>query len=133
MRKFTDFIIWNHVFFMMEIVYALYISEYILAILGTLTTYLSIERHRFMDVKYNNIEPIVAKSTLLYTTVMGLYYLSIQKKILLLLSEMITVFVYYIQRYDYETIHPWLHITVASNIYIYIYYNDYNDYIDYID
>lgn len=122
MRKFTDFIIWNHVFFMMEIVYALYISEYILAVLGTLTTYLSIERHRFMDVKYNNIEPIVAKSTLLYTTVMGLYYLSIQKKILLLLSEMITVFVYYIQRYDYNTIHPWLHITVASNIYIYIYY-----------
>ena len=124
MRKFTDFIIWNHVFFIMEIVYALYISEYILAVLGTLTTYLSIERHRFMDVKYNNIEPIIAKSTLLYTTVMGLYYLSIQKKILLLLSEMITVFVYYIQRYDYETIHPWLHITVASNIYIYIYYID---------
>ena len=122
MRKFTDFIIWNHVFFMMEIVYALYISEYILAVLGTLTTYLSIERHRFMDVKYNNIEPIVAKSTLLYTTAMGLYYLSIKKKILLLLSEMITVFVYYIQRYDYNTIHPWLHITVASNIYIYIYY-----------
>ena len=80
MRKFTDFIIWNHVFFMMEIVYALYISEYILAVLGTLTTYLSIERHRFMDVKYNNIEPIVAKSTLLYVTAMGLYYLSIQKK-----------------------------------------------------
>ena len=124
MRKFTDFIIWNHVFFMMEVVYALYIREYILAFLGTLTTYLSIERHRFMDVKYNNIEPIVAKSTLLYTTVMGLYYLSIQKKFLLLLSEMITVFVYYIQRYDYETIHPWLHITVASNIYIYIYYID---------
>ena len=108
----------------MEVVYAVYISEYILAVLGTLTTYLSIERHRFMDVKYNNIEPIVAKSTLLYTTVMGLYYLSIQKKFLLLLSEMITVFVYYIQRYDYETIHPWLHITVASNIYIYIYYID---------
>ena len=124
MRKFTDFIIWNHVFFIMEVVYAVYISEYILAVLGTLTTYLSIERHRFMDVKYNNIEPIVAKSTLLYTTVMGLYYLSIQKKFLLLLSEMITVFVYYIQRYDYETIHPWLHITVASNIYIYIYYID---------
>ena len=50
MRKFTDFIIWNHVFFIMEVVYALYICEYILAFLGTLTTYLSIERHRFMYV-----------------------------------------------------------------------------------
>lgn len=127
MRKFTDFIIWNHVFFIMEVVYALYICEYILAFLGTLTTYLSIERHRFMYVKYNNLEPFVAKTTLLYVTVMGLYYLSIQKKFLLLLSEMLTGFLYYIQRYDYETIHPWLHITVASNIYIYIYYIDYID------
>ena len=122
MRKITEFIIWNHVFFVCEVIYSIFIREYILAFLGSLTTYLSIERHRYMDAKYPIIEPIVAKTTMIYITLMGLYHFSIYQRMILIISEIITLLVYYIERYDYTLIHPWLHITVAHNIYIYIIY-----------
>jgi len=119
-RKFTDFIIWNHIFFIMDIAYAAVKKDYILLILGTSTIYLSIERHRHLDRKYNTIEPIVAKSTMVYITARGLYEFTIYQKQILLLSEVISIFIHHIEQYDYETIHPWLHITVALNIHIYL-------------
>ena len=58
MRNFTDFMIWNHIFFIIEIFHAYYKKDYTLVFLVSSTTYLSIERHRTMYTKYNMIEPI---------------------------------------------------------------------------
>ena len=122
MRPIKEFIIWNHIFFLIEVIRSIIIQDYMLSILGSATTYLSIERHRHLYTKYNYIEPIVAKSTMIYITMRGLYYFTCHQMIILLLSEALSIFVWHIQKYNYEAIHPWLHITVALNIHLYINY-----------
>jgi len=123
MRPFRDFMIWNHIFFVFEIFYSFLLRDYILVFLGTSTTYLSMQRHRHFDTKYNTIEPLVAKSTMLYITCLGLYQFSLHQILVLLCSELVSLFVFYIQRYNYESIHPWLHLTVAFNIHLYLHYS----------
>lgn len=120
MRNFTDFMIWNHIFFIIEIFHAYYKKDYILVLLGTWTTYLSIERHRTMYRKYNMIEPIVAKSTIVYMTCRCLYEFAMCEKFIFFLSESVTYFIWDIQKYDYEKIHPWVHIGIALNTRIYL-------------
>ena len=118
----TEFFNTNHIFFIIEVFRAYFICDYILSFLGCATTYLSVERHRHLYTKYNYLEPIVAKSTIMYITIRGLYQFTLSQKIYLLATEAMSIFIWCIQKYDYETIHPWLHITVAFNIHLYIEY-----------
>ena len=122
MRNFTDFMIWNHIFFIIEIFHAYYKKDYMLVFLASSTTYLSIERHRTMYTKYNMIEPIVAKSSMVYMTCRCLYEFAMYEKFMFLLSESISFFIWDIQKYNYEKIHPLLHVSIALNAGIYLNY-----------
>ena len=44
------------------------------------------------------------------------------EKFMFLLSESISFFIWDIQKYNYEKIHPWLHVSIALNAGIYLNY-----------
>ena len=52
MRKYTDFMIWNHIFMIYEVCRGLYYQEYIYFILGSMTSILSVICHLHHERKY---------------------------------------------------------------------------------
>jgi len=121
-RLWTDFVIWNHVFVFYEVLRCIYYQEYILCFLGGNVVILSTIRHLSYETKYNTIEPFFAKLGPLYVLCNGIYLFPLSQVMRLIYSKMLLIFVYMIEDYDYEVIHPWLHILAALDSHIYITY-----------
>ena len=101
---------WNHVFMLQQGVSAFAVNR-TLGVLGVLTTLLSIHRHWMYEPK-GHIEPYVAKFTSLY---MAYLSLSLKKRdiLLLMLSKAFMLSIWYIELWNYEKIHPWLHVLIS--------------------
>lgn len=128
MRKFTDFMIWNHVFMAYEVYRGYYALEGILCMLGGITTVLSIYCHLHNECRCNKIESFFAKGTEVYSLLASIYYLPLRNAIELTLFKVFMYIVWRNEHYNYEKIHPWMHLLVAMDAHYYItcYYDTYN-------
>ena len=121
MRNPTDFIIWNHIFMMYEVYRCIDAKEYMLLLLGGITSILSIICHLYNEKKCDNIEGIIAKTTQIYIIISSLYYFNIYQILLIIFFNMCLYTLWkFSNKIDYEQIHPWLHIIVAINAHYYI-------------
>jgi len=122
MRSWNEFMMWNHIFIFMEVLHSIYKNNWCLVILGALATILSSSRHLHHEKKYNLIEPIVAKSCLVYNTYISLTTFTFYQNMILLSSKGTIITVWFFETYDYETIHPWLHILVSIDTHLFLSY-----------
>ena len=120
MRKITEFIIWNHVFILYNIIYGYMIRTYIYSILGGTVLILSTLRHLHHEKKYNRIEPFVAKFCVCYNLSTSVYYLTFRQNMILLFIKCTLLFMWKIESYHYEYIHPWLHIIIFIDNHFYL-------------
>lgn len=120
MRAINEFIIWNHIFIAINVIYAFYNNEYILGFLGFFTCIFSIFRHIYNEQIFNIIEPFFAKACIGYMFIMSLYYFNYTQICLLIIIKLLFFFIYRIQYINYEYIHPWLHIIISLYTYLYL-------------
>jgi len=122
MRGVCEFMIWNHILFVYEVIRSLYYYEYVYATIGGITTILSTMRHLHHEQKYNNIEPILAKLIMMYNFSMAVYYFEYYQIIHNILFKIIMILIWTVEEYNYEKIHPWIHILAAADGHIYLNY-----------
>lgn len=104
-----------------EVYRGLYYQEYIYFLLGGTTSVLSTLCHMHHEKKYENIESLVAKVTLIYPILTSIYYFTTYQIFFILFWKFCLVFTwYFLQDLHYEKIHPWLHIIVAIDAHYYI-------------
>ena len=120
MRKLTEFIVWNHIFVLFETWRSFRVKEYALCTLAGGTLVLSTIRHLYHEKCLNTIEPLVAKSAELYMMGASIYYLKRRDMMKLILSKFLIYAVWKYQYYNYEKIHPWLHVLIAIDAHYYI-------------
>jgi len=123
MRTWYEFTMWNHIFIIYELFYALYLEQYFFFQLGLCSIYLSLQRHRHSEAVYNEIEPFVTRLTIFYSSMMSLYYYNLYQNIVLCSTRLISLGLLYVQDYNYEYIHPWVHIVVALDTHLYLDYS----------
>ena len=119
-RKWTDFIIWNHIFMLFEVYRCIYATEYILFFLGIITTTLSTLRHLYYEKNFIIIEPLIAKMTIIYILLSSIYLFVLYKILIIILSQVLLLVAWNFENINYEKYHPWLHIIVCINIHYYI-------------
>ena len=123
MRTWYEFTMWNHIFIIYELFYALYLEQYFFFQLGLCSIYLSLQRHRHSESVYNEIEPFVTRLTVFYSFMMSLYYYNLYQNIVLCSTKLISLGLLCVQDYNYEYIHPWVHIVVALDTHLYLDYS----------
>lgn len=120
MRHVCEFILWNHIFFVFEIFRSIIYEEYFLCALASATTGLSYFRHLHHEKKCNCIEPFFAKGTEIYMTCMSLYYFTFEDILILTYMKFAILLIWHMEKYNYEYIHPWLHIAIAVDSHYYL-------------
>lgn len=123
MRKWGEFMMWNHLFMFIEVIHGIYKQDLYFAALGAVTTILSSARHFHHEKKYNLSESIVAKSCLIYNTYISITTYTYSQNMVLLCSKGSIVTLWMLEEYNYEVIHPWLHILVSIDIHLYLSYH----------
>jgi hypothetical protein len=119
MRSPYEFIIYNHIFLLYEVIRAYLYEEYILFLLGGGTTIFSTLRHLHHEKKYDTIESVFAKTTEVYILLYS--YLYLQNYEIIVISKIIMILWWLLGDYiHYELLHPWLHIIAAVDAHIYL-------------
>ena len=113
--------LWNHVFILYEVYQSFYYAEYLLFILSSITTILSYYRHFYNERVCNHCEPYFAKGTELYMTTMSVCLFQSSDILILLCLKLFMIFIWKMESYNFEFIHPWLHIVVAMDAHYYLY------------
>lgn len=120
MRKLTDFIIWNHIFMIIEIYRCIKEKEYILFLLGSTTSILSLIYHLSEENKCVNIESKFAKATVIYIMLSSIYHFSPKKILLMIFLKLCLYILWKNCHINYKKIHPWMHIIMAIDAHYYI-------------
>ena len=119
MRSWFEFMIWNHIFIIYEVFRCYIYGEYRLFILGGGTAIFSTIRHLHYEKKYDMIESIFAKGSQIYTMLYAYIYLKNYE--ILIISKSIMIFWWlWGDNFNFELLHPWLHIIAAIDAHIYI-------------
>ena len=118
MRRPSEFIVWNHVLMAYE-TYRASMADRVLFCLALPCTLLSVLRHLHHEKCCNTVEPILAKTTMVYLTIAN-RSLNATQLAVSVASKALIVSVWMIEDYNYELIHPWLHILVALDAHFYI-------------
>ena len=120
MRELTEFMLWNHIFFVFELARSLMYEEYLLFIFGCITTGLSYYRHLYNEDCCNTCEPFIAKFTVAYMSLVGLWYFDSMDLYVLFFNKCLLLLIWKIECINYELIHPWLHIVMAMDTHYYV-------------
>ena len=123
MRSWSEFMMWNHAFFLIELVIAYNRSDLLLFILGIMMLILSPLYHRSHEQHYQPYEKIAALGTMTYVFFASWYYMPSQRFSIMVAEYVVDYNLWQFSKaYDaahYERWHPWLHITVAATIHSY--------------
>ena len=122
-RKWTEFIMWNHIFFVFEWIRVYKTGDSFLLAWGCAMLILSPLYHRSHECYYQPYEKITACSGMVYIFVSSWYYMTYLNFYIMIICHITNIFVWkYSNAYDkkhYECWHPWLHITIVSTIHCY--------------
>ena len=123
MRSWTEFMMWNHAFFIIELVIAYKRSDILLFICGVMMLILSPLYHRSHERHYQPYEKIAAFGTMIYVLFSSWCYMPHQRCLIMIATYVVNYNLWlYSKQYDhehYERWHPWLHITIAGTIHSY--------------
>lgn len=123
MRTWTEFIMWNHIFFVIELIIAYKRSDILLFILGIMMLILSPLYHRSHECHYQPYEKFAACGTMIYVFFSSWYYMPYQQFCIIIVCYLVNNYLWkYSKAYDnkhYERWHPWLHITIVVTIHVY--------------
>ena len=123
-RPCTQFMMWSHYFFMYEIIRGIRSGELLFTALGTTTTFLSFFYHRSRETRFKNIEPIVAKLTMIYIAISSIIRFVPADTINILLCELACLSMYrYANKYNinhYDLFHPYLHLLISFTSHFYL-------------
>ena len=122
MRKYNEFIVWNHIFMILETLRGLYILDYVLLILGIIASTLSTLYHVSGETKYNLSEVVSVRVIQSYMLIYSILWFEYYMMINILCLKCLITFIYFVSYIDYEKIHPWLHVIVGIDAHIYINY-----------
>ena len=107
---------WNHVFMAHAVLRARRLDRRLFW-LGLVTTVLSLHRHAHRERTCRACEPFMAKLTLAYWTLAGLRRAPWRA---VLAPKALVLFLWMVEDYDYELLHPWLHVLVAVDAHWYL-------------
>jgi hypothetical protein len=119
-RSWSEFMMWNHIFILYEMLRGIYWETYILAFLGGSTIVMSIYRHYHYENRCNTIEHIVAKITEMYMLLYAIITFNMYTTFTILIMKLWMVLWWYMEIYNYERMHPWLHMWVAIDVHYWI-------------
>jgi hypothetical protein len=111
---------WNHALLAYEVARCLACGEHVLFVLGAMTVVLSALRHRSRERAHNVVEPLMAKATLLYTTVRAALLFPAPAALRLAVIKAAVLGTWLAEGHAYERIHPWLHVLVAADMHYYL-------------
>ena len=119
-RSCYEFIMWNHIFILYEILRSIYWGNYILFLLGGSSIVLSFYRHYHYENRCYTIEHITTKTTEVYMLLYALIVFDMYSIIELLILKLFTILWWNSEIYNYEKMHPWLNIWVAIDCHFWI-------------
>ena len=122
-RSFKEYMLWSHFVLVYEIYLAFILRNYLLALLGTSTTGLSILYHRTHEQYWQPYEKICAYTSSVYILYISYsscswYYFGIIIS-LTLLTAFWHRYSYMYSKNHYELCHPWLHFLPPLMTHIY--------------
>ena len=123
MRPWSDFMMWNHSFFLIELFIAYQRSDRVLFLLGTIMVILSPLYHQSYERHYQPYEQVAAVGTMIYVFFSSWYKMPLARFGIMCICFVVDYSLWqYSKFYDnkhYEQWHPWLHITIAATIHAY--------------
>jgi hypothetical protein len=116
---------WNHAFFIVELVIAYKRADMLLLVLGIMMLILSPLYHLSHERHYQPYEKLTAFGAMIYVLFSSWYYMPPQRFWIMIATYVVNYNLWlYSKAYDnehYERWHPWLHITIAGTIHSYQY------------
>ena len=118
-RSLAEFTVWNHVFFVYELIRCVYYEHYIFLLFGSMATGLSFIRHVYREQILDKMEQYSVLIGQVYALIWNLYYLSLLNSYHLYLIKITMMLLYNVARnFQYERVHPWFHILGALDVHI---------------
>ncbi len=111
---------WNHALLAYEVARCVTSGEPALFALGAVTVVLSLLRHRSRERAHNVVEPLLAKATLLYTSVRAALLFPAPAALRHTAIKAVVLCTWLAEGLAYERIHPWLHVLVAVDVHCYL-------------